>query len=321
MIDLFFWIGIFIVSLAVLIKSSDYFTDSSGDIGLFLGIPAFVVGVTIVAVGTSLPELISSIIAVVSDSSEIVAGNVVGSNIANIFLILGFAGIISIRKLKVTRNLIEVDLPVLVGSAFLLALMIYDGVFTFFEAIISLAGIVIYTLYLIYSREITDKQIKKELKKDKKRKQREFPKKSLIILLISIVFIYLGAKYTVESVIELSQLLNIGKEVIAITAVAFGTSLPELMVSISATKRGNPEMAVGNILGSNIFNTFAVMGTAGLFGILIIPQSLIFFGLPVMIVATLMYYFITIDKEITKWEGAILLLFYILFLAKTFNLF
>ena len=135
------------------------------------------------------------------------------------------------------------------------------------------------------------------------------------------MFIYIGARYTVESVIELSKILNIGTEIIAMSAVTLGTSLHELMVTVSAVRRGNAEMAVGNILGSNIFNTFAVMGIPALFGALVIPQNIIAFGLPMMIIATLLFFFMTQEREITKWEGYILLLFYVFFIGKLFNLF
>ena len=331
MSELFIWIGILLISLFVLIKSSDYFTDSAEKIGLWLRIPAFFIGVTIVAIGTSLPELISSIIAVFSNSSEIVIGNVLGSNIANIFLILGFAGIIARKELKLSRSLLHVDLPFLLGTCFLLAIMVWDGKFTFFEGILSLIVLGIYSFYLIKSREKPEKEVRRQLREikgelrnhklKKLRSKEKLEPKVWIILLLSIAFIYLGAKYTIESVINLSGLLNIGKEIIAMSAVALGTSLPELMVTISAAKKGKPEIAVGNILGSNIFNILAVMGIPALFGVILIPAQILTFTLPVMIIATLMFFFITINKQITKWEGWLLFVFYVLFIAKLFNLF
>ncbi len=331
MSGLFIWIGVLVISLIVLMKSSDYFTESAEKIGLWLGVPAFFIGVTIVAIGTSLPELISSIIAVFSNSSEIVIGNVLGSNIANIFLILGFAGIIARKQLKISKNILNVDLPFLLGTCFLLAIMIWDGKFTFYEGILSLLVLIIYSSYLIKTRKKPGKAVKKQLKGVKREitnhqfkkslLKHKLPLKTWIILLVSVVFIYVGAKYTIESVIQLSGLLNIGKEIIAISVVALGTSLPELAVTISAARKGKPEIAVGNILGSNIFNTLAVMGIPALFGVLIIPANVLVFTLPVMIIATLMFFFITLDKEITRWEGLLLIIFYILFITKLFNLF
>lgn len=318
MLSLFVWGIIFIISLVVLAKSSDYFTDSAEKIGLYFRLPAFIVGVTIVAIGTSLPELISSILAVLKNSSEIVVGNVIGSNITNIFLILGVAAIIS-KKIKVNYELIHVDLPLLVGSAFLLAVTIWDGVFTSLEALLCISGFILYFLYTInIEKRHKDVEIEKETKEKTNKKKLQLS--TLIILVASTFFIYLGAKYVVESVIKLSTILNIGKEIIAISAVALGTSIPELMVTISAARKGNPEMAVGNILGSNIFNSLAVMGIPALIGNLIIPQSILTFGLPMMLIATLLYFFITQDREITKWEGWLFIIFYVFFIGKLFNL-
>jgi len=312
---MFLWISIFVVSMFVLLKAADYFTDSAEKIGLYFGLSPFIIGVTIVAIGTSLPELISSIVAVLNGSSEIVVGNVIGSNITNIFLVLAVAAIAG-KKLKISYELVHVDLPMLLSSAFLLALTIWDGVFTFPEAILCIAGIVLYSLYTISSEaRQEDKEVEKEIKKIHK-----MDYKTILVLLGSSFFVFIGAKYTIDSVIELSKIFAIGTEIIAITVVALGTSLPELVVTYSAAKKGNSEMAIGNVLGSNIFNTFGVMGFSALFGNLVIPESILIFGLPVMLIATFLYFFITHDKEITRWEGWILLLFYVFFIGKVIGL-
>ena len=316
--ELVLWIGVLVVSLAILAKSSDYFTDSAEVIGNFFKLPAFIIGVTIVAIGTSLPELVSSLFAVFNGASEIVVGNVIGSNITNIFLVLGITAIIS-KKITILHELVRVDLPLLVGSAFLFAFTIWDGVFSLFEALLFIFGVIFYLVYTMSTQEehkdiSVEKKIRKDLQKEK------LSSKTWGIFIISSIFIFIGAKYTINSVIQLSELLNLGTEIIAISAVALGTSLPELMVSITAARKGKAEIAVGNILGSNIFNTFAVMGIPALFGVLIIPQSILSFGLPLMLAATLLYFFITQDNEITKWEGWMLIMFYAFFVIKLFNL-
>ncbi|MDP7180692.1 MAG: calcium/sodium antiporter [Candidatus Woesearchaeota archaeon] len=323
MADPLTWIVVFLVSIIVLIKASDYFTDSAEKIGLFFKIPPFIIGVTIVAIGTSLPELISSIIAVMKGSPGIVAGNVVGSNIANIFFVLGIAAIISKKVIKIEFELIHVDLPMLIGSAFLLTLTFLDGVFTFGEGLLSIAGIILYLIYTSTTkREHRDFEISDKVKKEEKvLEEKKLNWTTILILIASSIFIFIGAKYTVESVIELSQIFSIGAEVIAASAVALGTSLPELMVTVSAARKGQTEMALGNVLGSNVFNSFAVMGIAVLFGDITIPSSILTFALPVMVIATLLYFFITLGKEITKWEGWLLIIFYIFFIGKLFNLF
>ena len=210
--------------------------------------------------------------------------------------------------------------------------MIWDGTFVFAEGIILLFVLVIYSIYLTKSREHPEKEVRKQLRgvkgelanhqnhSSKKKKQKLAPK-VWWVLLLSLVGIYFGARFTVDSVIQLSTLLGIGVDVIAVSAVALGTSLPELAVTFSAARKGKPEIAVGNVLGSNIFNSLAVMGIPALFGTLIIPPAVLLFSLPVMIIATLMFFFITINKEITKWEGWLLLIFYVLFISKLFNLF
>jgi len=320
MLDLTIWIIIFIASLYTLIKASDYFTDAAEKIGLFLKVPAFIVGVTIVAIGTSLPELVSSIFAVLRNSSEIVVGNVIGSNIANIFLVFGVAAILG-KKLKVEYGLINVDLPMLFGSTVLFSIAIWDGVFTIGEAVLSLSLLGVYIAYTISTKK-SDKEIKKEIKKrNKVKKPKGLDKKVWWALGVSSIFIMLGAKYCIESVVQLSSMLGIAKEIIAVSVVALGTSLPELFVSFTAAKKGNPEMAIGNVLGSNIFNTLAVMGIPAFVGTLIIPRSILTFSLPVMIFATLTYFFTTQDREVTRWEGFMLVILYILFIGKLTSLF
>ncbi|MFO7807096.1 MAG: calcium/sodium antiporter [Candidatus Moraniibacteriota bacterium] len=313
------WSVVFVVSLAVLVKASDYFTEIAEIVGKFFKLPAFIIGVTIVALGTSLPEIVSSVMAVVSESSEIVIGNVIGSNITNIFLVLGITAVVC-KGLKVHYELVRVDLPLLMASSFFLAATIWDGNFHWIEALLSLAGVTVYIIYTVSSeKNKRDKEIQKEMKDEKIPSKLTFA--NIATLILSAVFIFLGAKYTVDSVVQLSQIFQIGTEVIAISAVALGTSLPELAVSLKAASKGKAEIALGNILGSNIFNSFAVMGVAGLFGNLVIPPQILTFGLPIMLMATFLYFFKAQDREITKWEGSLLVIFYIFFIGKTFNLF
>ena len=317
MIILVFWIFIFIVSLAFLIAASHYFIDSAEKIGIFFKIPSFIIGVSIVAFGTSLPELISSIFAVIKHSSEIVVGNVIGSNITNIFLILGLTAIIG-KTITLSYDIAVVDLPLLVGSALLFGLMIWDGTFSIYEALFSIAGIIIYIFYAV-NNSVTNHKVPKKSRQKEKLLTQKLTAKTWLILLISLGAIYFSAKYTVDSIVRIAELLNVGKELIAASAVALGTSLPELVVSVVAIKKGESSIAVGNILGSNIFNTFAVMGIPALFGTIVLPRTMIAWGLPIMIVATALFFLVTQQKRITQWEGWLLLVFYLLFLGKIFS--
>ena len=319
MIETVFWALLFVVSLSILLKASNSFTDSAEEIGYFFKLPAFIIGVTIVAFGTSLPELLSSIFAVIQGSSEIVSGNVVGSNITNIFLILGVAAVVA-KKIKVDHEIINVDLPILMASAFLMGLMALDGKFTFLEALLSLAGLTIYLFHTVTVKKTAGKEddaMEKDLKKEfSEIKFKEFPVKSFAMLLVSMGFLFVGAKYTIDSAIQLSEILNIGKEVIAGTVIALGTSLPELAVSFAGARRGKADIVVGNVLGSNIFNALGVLGVAGLFGSITVPMSILTFGLPILIIATILYLFVTQDKEITRWEGSFLIILYIFYVGK-----
>lgn len=314
--DLLLWGALFVVSIAVLVYSSNRFIISAEKIGVSFGIPSFVLGVTVVAAGTSLPELVSSLIAVFKDASEVVVGNVIGSNIANIFLILGVVAVVK-RKIEINHEILNVDLPLMIGSAFMLGMFVWDGSFSLFEAILSLIGLVVYLVYAL-NVETSIVAVSPEIEKIKE----DIPKAKTIdwlLLLASGGFIYLGAAYTVESIIELSVLLDIGKDVISLSAVALGTSLPELVVSLQAARKGNSEIAIGNILGSNIFNAFAVMGIPALFGDLVIPIEVITFSLPVMIIASFLYFFVAQNKKISMWEGMLLLIFYVYYIGQLYS--
>lgn len=305
-----------LVSLAVLLKASDWFTTAAERIGYGFGLPGFLVGVTIVATGTSLPELVSSVLAVLRGASEIVAGNVVGSNIANLLLILGLSAILG-GHFRVRYELINVDLPFLAGSAFFLALVLWSGEVSRAEGALCLSGFGLYLWYALARQPPAAGEHdahERELARD--------PRwlRSSLVLLVCAGLIYLGADWTVRAVIELAGLLEIGAEVIAASAVALGTSLPEVAVTITAARRGRPELAIGNVLGSNVFNAFAVTGTSALVGPLLVPDSLLAFAVPLMVIATLLGFFMIMEKEMTKWEGWLLFLFYVFFLGTLFNL-
>jgi len=309
-----FWFVIFVLSFFVLIQASRYFVESAERLGLKLGMPSFMVGITIVAVGTSFPELAVSIIAVVSGATEIVVGNVIGSNVTNIFLILGVTAIAA-GRIKITRELLSVVLSFIVGSSFLLVAALLDRQFTISEALLFIAGFIVYVLYAL--------TIEKEGKHGKMvagRLDHKGIEGSLIMILVaSPVVMYFGAEYTIKAVLKLSEFLNVGVEIIAASAIALGTSLPELAVSLSAVRKGKAEMAIGNILGSNIFNTFAVMGIPALFGTLFVPESMIVFGLPMLLIATFLYFFAIRDNMTTKWEGWMLVIFYFFFISELFS--
>lgn len=304
------WTVVFIAALTLLVKSADWFLESSSKIGLAAGLSPFIIGVTIVGLGTSLPELISSIVAVFEQVPEVVVANAVGSNIANIFLVVG-AAVLFARRLSVSKDLIDLDLPLLTLGTAIFFVMAWDGAINTIEAIFLL---VTYGLYLSFSI------IYREKTPETADKQPVVPM-DWLFLFIGIVGLAVGSKYLIDSVIELSTLLHIGAGVITITAVAIGTSLPELLVSIKAAKNNQPEVALGNVFGSNIFNVLVVVGLPGIFGSLVVDAPTMAIGFPILIVATAVFVISGISRRIHVQEGALYLMLYVIFIAKLFGFF
>jgi cation:H+ antiporter len=293
-----------VVSLAVLLLASDWFIDSAERIGLSFGISPFIIGVTIVAFGTSLPELATSIASVFEGASEIVAGNVIGSNITNILLVLGLTAVVG-RQINLDFDIWDIDMPLLIGSAILLYFCLQDQVLSTFECLIFLTALAGFLINSV--RGSTNKDPDNIVARPR----------DYIKLLAGGVLVYLGADWTIYGIIEFCNLAGFQTEVVSQTFVALGTSLPEVVVSVAAAKKGKHAIAVGNILGSNIFNTYAVMAIPGLFGPLLIKDIIIDFSLPFMLGVTLLFGAITISKRISFWEGILLLSMYGFFLVES----
>ncbi len=316
-------IGIFIVSLATLVKTSNFFTIAAEKLGRAMGLPPFIIGVTIVSIGTSIPELLSSVVAVWQGVSEIVVSNAVGSNIANICLVVGTAAVISVRSLQVTYDLLSVDLPIFTGSALLLALISWDHQVSTGEALLLLLGYIMYLFYTLKSGAEEEEAASAEeadgVAAEPGGTASSYILRQLLILIASGVFLFLGATYTIDSLIKISKILQIGEEIIAVSAVALGTSLPELVVTISAARQGKAGLAIGNALGSNVFNIFVVVGLPGLMGTLTVPDTILLEAVPVMIVSTLVMFFAIQDRKLTIWEGWLFYILYAWFIGRTFH--
>jgi len=303
-VEILIQLGIFVVSLAALLKGSDWFIDSAESVGLSMGISPFIIGLTIVAFGTSLPELATSISSVIQGESSIVVGNVVGSNITNIALVLGLVAL-SIRQINLEYNIWHIDMPYLWGSAFLLWFTLRDGSFSMGEAILFLAALGIFLMYSFRNEKEED-----VIERDK------IAAKTYAFMVLGGIMVWLGADFTIKAISQLSLMAGISPDTIALTVVAFGTSLPEIIVSIGAAKKGKTSIAVGNVLGSNIFNTYCVMSLSRFFGDLVIPGEILEFGLPMMIVMTILFGIVSNNKKITMWEGLMLILFYVFYLME-----
>jgi len=293
--SLIFWVFVFVISLFLLVKGSDWFVESAEKIGLALKISPFIIGVTIVSVGTSFPEFFSSIIAVIKNTTEIVSANVIGSNIFNILVIIGVSAIVA-RKLIVTRSLIDLDAPLLGLSTVVLIFVCLDKKINFGEGILFLIAYLIYFLYTIYQRkgekeetpeiiEVLPSRVERR-EKEAGLIEREAVKKvrldvkTFVLLFLGIAFVLFGADWTINSIIKLSEILKISPALISIIALAAGTSLPELAVSTIAAAKKKYEICIGNIFGSNVFNGSFIVGICALIKPLVVDNLTFSVGLP-----------------------------------------
>lgn len=324
---IWFWVGVFVLSLVCLVKGADWLLESAERIGLAVGLSPFIVGVVIVGLGTSFPEVISALVATWEGVTEIPVANAVGSNIANILLVVGLSAIVA-GRLTVTKNLIDLDLPLLAIATAIFFGLAWDGAITFFESVTLLILFVVYLFYSISYRD--DEGSKKNLPSRAERRKHwtvrsifsppNIAKTDILQFLIGALLLVLGAKYLVDSVVELSSILAIATGAITLFAVALGTSIPELIVSIKAAWQNKAEVALGNVFGSNVFNLFFVVGLPGMFSTLTVDTQTAALGLPVLAVITLLFIISGISRRIHIYEGAMYVLIYVVFIEKLFGI-
>jgi len=253
----------FIVGLVALIGGAELLVRSVSRLAVIAGISKLVIGLTVVAFGTSAPELAVSIQAGVTGQTDIMIGNIVGSNLTNILLILGLSALII--PLKVHKTLIKVDLPFLIVITILVYILGLNGFFTIWECLLLTVILAIYLFYLF--RQKGDVDI--PLAEGEDVKKHSVPK-DLVLLVIGFAGLILGARWIVSSAIIFAEMAGVSELVIGLTVVAIGTSLPEIVISLLAAFKGEKDIAVGNIVGSNILNFLAVLGVSGMF----IPEAI-----------------------------------------------
>ena len=247
-----------VVGFVMLTKGADWFVDGAASIADRLGIPQLVIGLTIVAMGTSLPEAAVSIAAAAKGSAEITIGNVVGSNILNVLLILGITSVI--RAISVQKSTVRIEIPFTIGVTVLLAILgLTDGFVSRFDGVILWAFMILYLLYLLRMAKKGNQQAAEEDNGKKK------PVWFLgLMVLVGGAMIVFGSDVTVDAATIIAQHFGMSERFIGLTIVAFGTSLPELVTSVTAALKGKSDIAMGNIVGSNIFNILFVVGTTAL---------------------------------------------------------
>jgi cation:H+ antiporter len=335
-----------VLGLVLLAKGSDFFVKSAASVAQKLGVSEFVIGLTLVALSTSIPELASSVIAALEQQSGIVIGNAVGSNIANIGLIVGIGALIA--RIKTKREMLRRDGYIMLFATLLFYVFIINGTVSRLEALIFLLLYIAYIVflfegktkfkdkyefkefiryflefkYIVTIRSIIIPRLKnKNMPGDIKAKELSKPDiiKDFLVLIISGFAIVVGASYLVNEAIFFADFFDIPKTVIGISLVALGTSLPELGVTISAARQGYGNIAVGNVIGSNIANIFLVVGVSAMIFPLSVIKPMIFYLAPFMIfMSILLLIFIRSNWEISRIKGIAFLTLYTLFLAVLF---
>jgi len=305
----------FALSLAVLLAAARSFTHSAERIGSALGLSPFAVGVLIVSTGTSLPEFVASVVAVTRGSSEIVLGNVLGANLSNLLLVMGAVAVASRRPLRLGEHYILIDQHFLLGSAFLLWLAARDRVVGRIEGAVLLAAYALFLRYLIAEGRALARE-----ESGQTAARPPFPWAAAGAAAAAAAVIFLSARTTVSSLESLALQAGVAPAIIALTLLSLGTTLPELVVSATAARAGNADVAVGNILGSCVFNVLAVAGTASLVGPLVVPEELLGLALPVFAASALLFYLLTLDKRVSRWEGQLFLMLYFLFILEVARL-
>lgn len=304
-----------IAGLVFLVAGAEALVKGASKLAGAVGISPLVIGLTVVAFGTSAPEMAVSAMASVNGQPDLAIGNVVGSNIFNVLFILGLSALIT--PLAVSKQLIRLDVPVMIAVSFLLVLFAWDNVIDTIESIILFTGIILYTVFLI--RE-SRRESAADYEGDGSRGA-----VGIRLLAINIVVIFgglgllvAGSQWLVDGAIRIATVLGVSERVIGLTIVAAGTSLPELATSVMASIRGERDIAVGNVVGSNIFNILGVLGLSGLLSTegLVMGAGTMSLDVPVMVVAAVVCLplFFT-GFRISRVEGGLFVTAYVLYVA------
>lgn len=308
-----------VAGLAALIAGAELLVRGASRLAIRWGISPLVVGLTVVALGTSSPELAVSIQSSLSGQTDLAVGNVVGSNISNVLLILGLSAVFA--PLVVAQQLVRIDVPLMIALSIVLLALSLDRTIGRWDGVLLFLGVVAYTGFSIYQsrreQAAVAAEYAEEFGADPGAARRGWVWEAAFVV-GGLALLILGARWLVESAVALAQAAGISELVIGLTVVAIGTSLPELATSVMASIRGQRDIAVGNVVGSNIFNILAVLGLSGLLAPngISVPVAALTFDLPVMIavaIACLPIFFTR--HRIDRWEGAVFLGYFVAYIA------
>lgn len=294
-----------VLGFVLLIKGADWFVDGAAGLAARFGIPELVIGLTIVAMGTSAPEAAVSITSALAGSAGITVGNVVGSNIMNILLILGLTAVVI--PIPIQRSTQRFEIPFMIAISVIFLVEGYlGGSITRPEGLILWGAFVLYFIYLL----ILSKKSKETQSEDEPKKNRNIFLQ-LLGIVVGAVAIVFGSDFVVDGATEIAKLIGMSDRIIGLTVVAFGTSLPELVTSVTAARKGSADIAIGNIVGSNIFNLLFVAGTTAVITPVVFASNFIVDTLVSIAAAVLLL--ITVlnkDKKIKRWGGVAMLIAY-----------
>lgn len=277
----------------ILSGGAHLFVNSASHIARRFGIPSVVIGLTVVAFGTSAPEMAVSALASWRGNAGIAMGNVVGSNIFNICVILGICALIT--PLKVNMQLLKIDIPIMAIASVVLLPIVWNNGISRFEALILFLGIIAYTALQIKLAMKERAKVKAEF--DKEYSEKGTPLKDTSILIVGLGLLIVGADLFVTGAVQGARLLGWSEAVIGLTIIAAGTSLPEVATSVAATLKGERDIAIGNVVGSNIFNILSVLGISGLITPLPVDSHIAGVDVPIMIMITLLMVPFTIKSQ------------------------
>lgn len=292
-----------VAGFCLLIKGADWFVEGASGIADKFGIPQLVIGLTIVALGTSLPEAAVSIAAAIKGSAEITIGNVLGSNIMNVLVILGLTSVI--RAIPVQKSTVRYEIPfVIVVTVVLVMLGLFDNTVSRLDGILLWALMAVYMVYLL-------KMARKGMASEEEKKEKKMPVwRMLLMVAVGAVMIMFGSDVTVDAATKLATIFGMSERFIGLTIVALGTSLPELVTSATAAMKGKSDIAMGNIIGSNIFNILFVVGTTAVITPVEYQATFLVDSLIAVGAAVLLLLCVIRKKKLTRPGGMIMLLGY-----------
>ena len=299
-----------VVGLIMLCFGGNWLVNGGVSIAKKFRISNLVIGMTIVAYGTSTPELAASI-AAAGEHSEIILGNIVGSNIANVGMVIGIAAIMA--TLLVSKSVLKKEIPIMLGVSFLLVLLSLDGELSFYDGILLLAGLGVFGFYT-YKDAMKQRQ---ETQEKVEEKQKNLYLKSFGLIGIGVALLYVGAILTVDNAVVLAKEFGLSEKIIGLTVIAIGTSLPELITSVIAIRKGHADIGVGNIIGSNIYNILMIMGVGAALGGVVITSD-VYVDYAIMIIFSISLLIAIKTGVINRIMGVCLAIGYVAYLILTF---